>query len=168
MVLAVPIIKDGKIVGVLANAMTTNELSQRVATWKKGETGYAFLVDEKGKVVAHPEKEFVIEEKNLGHHPLVSGYNDGNNGLVKYTEKDGTKVLGWAERNRYGWILATRQAQAEAYKDLRWTQIAGALILLSTIIVVILISLRTGKAIAAPVMKLTEIANRISVFRKVL
>ncbi|MFZ1200136.1 MAG: cache domain-containing protein, partial [Desulfobacterales bacterium] len=53
LILAVPIKSNDQLVGVLAAAMTVDDLSQYIATWKRGDTGFAFLVDEKGKVVAH-------------------------------------------------------------------------------------------------------------------
>ncbi|MDP2861355.1 MAG: cache domain-containing protein, partial [Desulfobacterales bacterium] len=53
-VLAVPIkAADNSIIGVMAAAMNIDDISKIVAAWKKGKTGFAFLVDEKGKVVSH-------------------------------------------------------------------------------------------------------------------
>ena len=51
LVLAVPV-KDGdRLVGVIAAAMTIDVISANIANWRQGDTGFAFLVDEKGFVV---------------------------------------------------------------------------------------------------------------------
>ena len=83
LVLAVPIVHGERgLVGVMAAAMNIDEISRRVANWKEGETGFAFLVDEKRKVVAHQIGTFVLEQKNLNSHPLIAHYET--------TKKDAT------------------------------------------------------------------------------
>ena len=54
LVLAVPIKSENQTVGIMAAAMTVDDISKNIATWKQGKTGYAFLVDEKGYVIFHP------------------------------------------------------------------------------------------------------------------
>lgn len=43
------------VMGVIAIAMHIRELSERIANTTIGKTGYAFILDETGKVVAHPQ-----------------------------------------------------------------------------------------------------------------
>ena len=82
-VLAVPIkAADNSIIGVMAAAMNIDDISKTVAAWKKGKTGFAFLVDEKGKVVSHQIPEYVLEQKDLNSHPLVSCYQEEREGNV--------------------------------------------------------------------------------------
>ena len=54
--------------------MTLDDVSKNIATWKKGQTGYAFLLDEKGNVVAHPDKMYVTSRKQLRDHPLIQTF----------------------------------------------------------------------------------------------
>ncbi|UCH22837.1 MAG: zinc-ribbon domain-containing protein, partial [Deltaproteobacteria bacterium] len=77
LVLSVPIHQGNNLVGVMAAAMNIDEISKYVALWKKGETGFAFLIDEKGKVVAHQHKQYVVKEKNLSSHPLIAAFRKG-------------------------------------------------------------------------------------------
>ncbi|MCK5204878.1 MAG: zinc-ribbon domain-containing protein, partial [Desulfobacterales bacterium] len=52
LVLAVPIKSENQTIGIMAAAMTVDDISKNIGTWKKGKTGYAFLVDEKGYVIS--------------------------------------------------------------------------------------------------------------------
>lgn len=163
MVLAVPVKRGDQIVGVLANAMTTDALSKRIATWKQGRTGYAFLVDETGKVVAHPKKEFVLKQRSLKDHPLVAASRAGRKGIVEFTEDDGTLYLGQSTRTANGWTLVIQQSKQEAYAQLRSSQNVAILILITTVLLVILIAATIGRALARPIVALTNAADRISV-----
>jgi methyl-accepting chemotaxis protein len=163
MVLAVPIKSGDQTIGVLANAMTTDALSKRIATWRQGKTGYAFLVDETGKVVAHPKKDFVVKQINLKTHPLVTASMAGKKGIVEFEEEDGVPYLGQAIKTSLGWTLAIQQSRKEAFRELKSTQSVAILILIGTIIMVVLIALAMGRTLVKPIAKLTRTADRISV-----
>ncbi|MCU0539620.1 MAG: zinc-ribbon domain-containing protein [Desulfobacterales bacterium] len=72
LVMAVPIRDGQRVVGVMAAAMTVEEISKKIATWRRGSTGFAFLIDEQGYVVAHPQKQFSEKRENLNASPLIS------------------------------------------------------------------------------------------------
>lgn len=65
LVLALPIFRKGIFAGVIAAAMTTETISRSVADWQLGVSGFAFLVDEQNKVIAHPRRQFVLEERRM-------------------------------------------------------------------------------------------------------
>ena len=77
LVLAVPIRRGNRLIGVMAGAMTRDQLSQSIVRWRRGKTGYAFLIDEKGKVIAHQDQSLVITKKNLNNDPLIKSYKKG-------------------------------------------------------------------------------------------
>lgn len=162
MVLSVPIMADGKLVGVLATAMTTDELSKNVVTWKKGETGLAFLVDETGKVLAHRTKPYVLEEKNLTDHPLIIARKKGRSGNIHFQKSDGQKYVGAALNTKYGWTVAIEESRKEAYAVLRYTQTVAVIILFVTVIGVILINIGLGRTITRPIRTLIDAADQIS------
>ena len=159
-VLAVPIKRGETTVGVMAEAMTIDEISKRIATWRQGQTGYAFLVDEKSKVVAHPNRAFTLQQKNLSAHPLIAAANAGKTGLQYFT--DDTSYIGYTAKTRYGWVLAVQQEEQEAFAVLRQISMFGLILFGVTILAVFLISLVAGRAITRPINQLTDVAERIS------
>jgi methyl-accepting chemotaxis protein len=163
LVLAVPIKRNGVIVGILANAMQLNDISKRIATWKRGDTGFAFLVDERGRVVAHQLADYVKDQKQLGRHPLIQSYNSGRSGFHQFEDAQGEVQIGHVRGTRYGWALAIQQNEAEAYSALYATQRFAYILLGCTILVVILVAWLAGRALVQPIKRLTEAADRISV-----
>jgi len=162
LIIAVPIKRDDSTIGVMAMAATVEDLSKLVATWKQGKTGFAFLVDEKGKVVSHQVEEYVIQQTNLSEYPLIAAFKKGQNGMIYFNDR-GTMRVGYAKETKYGWTLAMQQDMKETFKTLRDTGMFTYILLGITALGVIIIAWFLGRAIGTPLKKLTEVAERISV-----
>ncbi len=163
LVIAVPIQKNGQTIGVMAAAMTRDAISKRIANWRQGDTGYAFLVDQDGKVVAHQVEEFVQEQRDLSQHPLVKAANANTNGMVEFINDDGQEAIGFAATTPLGWTLAIQQEKEEAFVILKESQMFAIMLMGATFIIVVLIAYLASRAIVTPIRKLTDAANRISV-----
>jgi methyl-accepting chemotaxis protein len=163
LVIAVPIRKNNQTIGVMAAAMTRDAISQRIANWRQGKTGYAFLVDQYGKVVSHQLKEFVEEQKDLSNHPLVKAANANKSGLIEFKDDNGRDEIGFAKTTQLGWTLAIQQEKNEAFAILKESQMFAFALMGATFIIVIIIAYIASRAIVTPIRKLTDAANRISV-----
>jgi len=163
LVIAVPIRKNNQTIGVMAAAMTRDAISQRIANWRQGKTGYAFLVDQYGKVVSHQLKEFVEEQKDLSNHPLVKAANANKSGLIEFKDDNGRDEIGFAKTTQRGWTLAIQQEKNEAFAILKESQMFAFALMGATFIVVLIIAYIASRAIVTPIRKLTDAANRISV-----
>jgi methyl-accepting chemotaxis protein len=163
LVLAVPIKKNGETVGILANAMRLDDISKRIAAWKRGDTGFAFLVDERGKVVAHQLPDYVQEQKHLGQHPLIQSYTSGRSGFHQFNGAQGEVQIGHVRGTRYGWALAIQQREAEAFAEFYASQRLAYALLIGTMLVVSMVAWWAGRALVQPIKRLTEAADRISV-----
>ncbi len=62
-VVAAPIKREGRVVGLLGGNVKLKELNQKVISHKIGNSGYAFMVNENGVVISHPNKDVIM--KNL-------------------------------------------------------------------------------------------------------
>jgi methyl-accepting chemotaxis protein len=162
LIMAVPIKRADSILGVMAMAATIEDLSKLVATWKQGETGFAFLVDEKGKVVSHHVEDHVAKQTNLSEYPLIAAFKKGQKGTIYFSDGGAMKV-GYAKDTKHGWILAMQQDISETFKTLRDAATFTYILLGITALGVILIAWFLGRTIGAPIKKLTEVAERISV-----
>ena len=164
LVLAVPIKSEGQTVGVMAAAMTIDEISKSIATWKKNKTGYAFLVDEKGFVVAHPNRQYVAKRKNLNTHPLIANYRKKGWTTIttRFTNPNEQPALGHVRSNNYGWALALQQEDNEVFAALNRMQRFALTLLGCTVLLVSVIAWFSARAIVTPVMKLTDAAERMS------
>ncbi|MGD2272269.1 MAG: cache domain-containing protein [Desulfobacterales bacterium] len=164
LVLSVPIYQQDNLVGVMAAAMTIDEISKYVANWKKGQTGFAFLIDEKGKVVAHQRKQFVVTQKNLRNHPLIAAFRKGKwtTKTTIFNNDKGEPTLGHVRGIKYGWALAIQQDSSEVFEPLKRVRNFALSLLFVTVVLVSLIAYISARTIVRPIMTLTDVAERMS------
>jgi methyl-accepting chemotaxis protein len=163
LVIAVPIQKQGRTIGVLAAAMTREAISGWVTNFKFGDTGSSFLVDQTGRAVAHKNNAFVLKRQDMSHHPLVQAAAEGRSDGIEFTDSDGKQVIGFARTTGLGWVIAIQQERNEAFAPLQKARISALILLTCTLVIVVLISLFSARAIVSPIKELTDAANRISV-----
>lgn len=163
LVIAVPIRKNNQTIGVMAAAMTRDAISKRIANWSQGDTGYAFLVDQDGKVVAHQIADFVETQKDLSKNQLVQAAKVNKTGLVEFKDADGLDVIGFSKMTQLGWTLALQQDKKEAFAILKEAQTFAFILMGATFVIVVIIAYMASRAIVTPIRKLTDAANRISV-----
>ena len=164
LVLSVPIKSDDQTIGVMAAAMTVDDISKSIATWKTGNTGHAFLVDDKGFVVSHPNRQYVAKRENLNGHPLIANYRKKGWTTIttRFKTSNGQPALGHVRSNNYGWALAMQQEESEVFSALNRVQKFALTLLGCTILLVSVIAWFSARAIVTPVMKLTDAAERMS------
>jgi len=164
LVLAIPIKRGDQLVGVIAAAMTIDVISENIANWQQGDTGFAFLVDEKGYVVSHPNKQYVSKRKNLNSHPLIAGFRKKGWRTItnNFNAPNGETAFGHVRSNNYGWALVLQQQEGEVFAAYNRTQEFALILLASTVVLVFIIAWFSARAIVTPIMKLTDAAERMS------
>lgn len=65
LIVAAPILRDGTVTGVLYGVMDGTLLSTVTNQVKLGETGYSYIVNKAGVLMAHPNAENVLAQRNL-------------------------------------------------------------------------------------------------------
>ena len=92
------------IAGVIAMGMFITEMSERITNLQIGQTGYAFLLDENGKVVAHQKEEFADKSADFSTHPAFVQRPQSGKTLITY--KDGKKnVIAYVQKTDQGWRI---------------------------------------------------------------
>jgi methyl-accepting chemotaxis protein len=163
LILAVPIRANGALVGVLAAAMSIEDVSKIIAHWRTGRSGFAFLVDEHAKVVAHPSEQFVLAQQHLDDQPLVAAFRaDQQPHLMSFTQTDGKDVLGYVQGNRFGWAVAIQQDEEELFAPLRQTLMLGLALLAAAAILVGLTARISSKLLIRPILAMTRAADLMS------
>ena len=163
LVIAVPIKNNGQVVGLLSSAMELDAITKIVADWRQGQTGFIFIADQNGKVVAHQNEKFVQEQKDLSKHPLVLAAKGALMNLVEFKDFNNNDSIGFARKTQLGWTIAVQQEKKEAFAALQKARTTALMLFVVTVISIVIIAYFASKAIVKPIRKLTEAANRISV-----
>lgn len=152
---------DGTLKGVLAQAMTLTKLSEKIVNNRIGKTGFTFLVDEKGNVIAHPDAEMTRSRVDLSKHQALEGMAKGQ-AVTVYTDMNGKKIVAVAQKTAQGWTMVSQQDYAEAYQLVKAENTKALYLLIITLIIVCLIAVLMSRSLTAPILELTQVAEKYS------
>ncbi|MFL5413669.1 MAG: cache domain-containing protein [Myxococcales bacterium] len=164
LLLSVPIKQDGALVGVMAGGMAIEDISHIIAKLKIGATGRAFLVDDHGKVVAHPREEFVQTQRVLDDHPLVQAFlADRQPHTLSFAQRnDGKPVLGAVQGNRWGWAVGVQQEEAELFAPLRHMVEVALILLAGSAVLLAGIAWAFSRKLVRPILDMASAADAMS------
>ncbi|MEJ2620846.1 MAG: cache and HAMP domain-containing protein [Candidatus Thiodiazotropha sp.] len=148
--------------GVLAIGMTLDDISKKVSTTRFGETGYAILLDQEGKVISHINNEFTTKRTSLTDHPGYNALMLNNKNSLIYTDEQGEKIFCQVRRSKHGWILLVQQNYDEAFSALSDYNRKTQLLMAASFIIVVLVSFLISRQLTRPIQHLTLAADAIS------
>ncbi|MCT7962897.1 SpoIIE family protein phosphatase [Laspinema sp. D1] len=102
-----------EIVGVLALAITLTEVTQQVQAIQVGKTGYAFVVDSQGKILAHPHSHQFKALQDFHEYPPVKSLINGRSGLLIFEDSDQNKWVSYSISLPNGWGAIVQQQKSE-------------------------------------------------------
>jgi len=165
MVLAAPIRDPGgtsaSIKGVIAMAMHIRQLSKRITDTKIGRTGFAFILDGSGKVVAHQQAGAAPTTTDFSQHPAFVQRPKVDSVQINFEDNQEQKVAA-VRRTQSGWYVVAQQNHEEAYASLRAAELVGVVVLVLTLIVVSVVAYVFSQGLARPIRNLTRIADELS------
>lgn len=166
---AAPIMAGGSIVGVYALIIEASFLNDLVVGHKVGETGYAYVVDATGLIIAHPKSENVFKT-NLaemdGTRDFTKKMIAGQSGVDHYVFQGTAKTAGYAPVKTTGWSVGLTIPDAEflaasnAVRNL--ILLVSAAALLAAFFVNMLFSRSVTNQLGTEPSVMKDIARRIS------
>ena len=162
LILAVPILSRNHPVGILMAIFNTADMSAHIQNLRKGETGFAFLLDSKNRILAHPMEGYKTE-MDISENPLISAFQKSmeTTGTFQYNDQN-IDYIGHVKKIKFGWSIAVVQEEDEAFFLLHEAKISAVLIIIITVIITIFTAFLCAKMIIRPIKKLTEAAESIS------
>lgn len=170
---AVPIKDNGAVLGVLLARRDGNALAEITSDMGYGDTGYAYVINDKGIVVAHPNRDLVMDqfqpiEESQANPDLIplsqifSKVLDEKEGISTYTYEGKSLYASYSPIVGTNWTLMITANQEEVNEGVSRLTRFLALIVFSILILSILISYTLGKSLASPIIKLTDIVKKQS------
>ena len=167
---AVPVYSEnGNIVGVLAAIIKIDYITRQLLDVKLGQTGYPFMVDNKGIIIAHPRKELILEmdlTTQAGMAEIMKNMLAKQTGSDFYTFQGIKKVAGYAPVPLASWHIGVTQNMdellAHATTIRNFILITGLIFLVIAIVVVVFFARSLSLPIARAVRELNEAADQVA------
>ncbi|TDX52333.1 methyl-accepting chemotaxis protein [Orenia marismortui] len=156
---------EGEFIGILAGDVSLDQLSQAVASRKIGETGYAYMVNSKGKIIAHPNHSLVKEGYNIKQDFDFKSTLETKKGSIKYEDPDTyeEKLASYVSVDRINGIIFAQIKSKEAYAVKNKLQLV---ILGMSLFVLIMVGLAVyiinKKYLLNPINKLVKLISKVA------
>ncbi len=189
---AAPVYEGDQFIGVVAADMQLSQVTEQISSIKIGKTGYAFMLDDAGRILSMPPtgfemfglrpgdinteeffKETVLGLGNEDLRSVTSRMVAGGAGLLTVDINGVNHYISFApiESSHYSIALVVPvselqgpilSAQSETREQVLATAQFAATLLLVLLIIAIGVSIGLGNIIAAPIQRLTQIASQVS------
>lgn len=107
-----PIIIEDKVTGLLGGTVNLTEITDLVISKKVGEIGEAFLVQQDGLIIAHPNQDYIMNFNMLKQNNVSESFQDAIHKMVReeagvnrYTNENQDKYLAFAPVPGVDWSL---------------------------------------------------------------
>lgn len=154
----VPVYWDDKFIGVIGIEIDYETLAREVENIKLYDSGYAFVLDEKGNFVCHPHLDsaaLVNEDRPEAPDGLIS-----NDSHVQYSYEGVKKTAVWMPLNN-GMRLYVTVPTSEINRG--WQSLVRNILLASflTLLAVVAFTMRFANRLTQPLHQLTEAAKQV-------
>ncbi len=171
---------EGRLVGVVGIDVALEQLSQFLQTQRVGQNGVAFIINNKGEVVAYPNVELAAAEGE-GYRPLQMSDLDVpavTAAFQTYQEGSRSSFTFETEGQRYiasftpfpatfdkNWQIGVVVPEDDFIGSLKQTNQISLLISLGILLVAVVLAIFISRTISQPIVLLTEETRKIKDFQ---
>ena len=158
--------QSGRNAGVTVAEVNLKLIWDVITAIKIGKSGYAYVVDGDGRLIAHPDISRVLRNTDLSALPQVAAARGGSVATAEpaaiVRNLDGHRVLSAsAPIPKLGWLVFVEQPISEALAPLYTTLLNTGLLLVLGLAVAILAGLLLARRMTGPIRELDAGAARI-------
>lgn len=166
--IAAPIKDDaGEIAGVVAGTVELKYLTDIIGSEKFGESGYAYMLNKEGLVMAHPEqdkilKENLLESSSASLVEITKRMVNGETGAGYYTYEGSKKIVSFSPLEETGWPIGVTISYSEvssSLDELRNVALAVSSAIAVVIMLVVVIIIRRA---VKPIRKIAELTGLVA------
>ena len=134
-----PIMDGDTVIGIIGTPIELSYFSDMfVSKFKIADTGYIYLIDTSGLILAHPQKENILKVNLANDYDWGKKIVSTKKGNIEYTYEGVSKLVSFGTASKKGWIAAVTLPKTELLSSL--TQIKYYF-LLSALAAVAMVSL---------------------------
>lgn len=132
------------------------KVQELAAKTRAGEKGVVFVVDGKGALIAHPDKNRVLQQENLAGNEAVKLFLSGAQGAAEFRDELGNAMVGaYVPVKKNGWGVVVEEPMESAYFEMRRLETNSLLFVIAGIILTALTGIFFARSIEKPIKELT-------------
>ncbi len=162
--ISTPIRKNKLIIGIAVIATDLEVLGEQVGKLRFGETGYALVVDNRGQLLAHPDRKLLSSSKpiDLSYEAPIKNILRGGEGQFFFRDKQGKAWVSYGTRLDNGWGILVLQKKSEFNKSNREFQKLAFFIGLISVVGISGVTWILANRLIAPISSLTDATIKIA------
>ena len=165
--------RDGKVAGVTVAEINLKLIWDVITALKIGQSGYAYVVDEKGRLIAHPDISLVLRDTDLSKLPQVAEAlapapapgpeAGGDEHAARVAQSIGGRnvLTAHAAIAPVGWQVFVEVPLSEAFAPLYGAALRTAVLLAFGLIAATLVALVLARRMTGPIRAIEAGAERI-------
>lgn len=165
---------EGKVVGVLTSTVDYTTLSKLLADVTVGESGYSFIINNSGTMIAHPEFQYVLDAQNFieasKEDESLTALSDimkkmikGESDTGEYLFDGDKKFISYAPISGTDWSVGLTIPQGEVFAgigSLRTSMVLSTIFYL--ILGIVCIVFISKKFVTKPINSLVEVSEKLA------
>lgn len=156
---------NDKFIGAVATSLDLSAISEMIGNVKVGEQGYVFVLDDQGRVIAHPDPSQIGNVMPI--QEILDVLSDGSvSGTVDYEYinaegKNTEKYAVYSYLESTGWYIMTSMYYEEIESSTRSMLNAALIIGIITLVLAGLVGLRFANSITKPILMIVSDMDKV-------
>lgn len=170
---AVPIKVENKIDQVLIGRKDGNALSDITKSITYGKSGYSYIINGSGQIIAHPNSELVLSQfkpvEASAEDPSLQSLADGitymlehQNGVIEYDYNGASLYAGFHKIEGTDWIIVATANKTEFLSSLDILKLNMIILFVICLVISIIDTVILGMLITKPIILLSGISEKIA------
>ncbi len=167
-VISTPIYRENEIVGVLGASIDLRQITSFIELYNKEQLGYAYLVDNNGRVIFHPQKKYVEEMLDVSYLEPVQQVlkGEGHTGTGRYIFDGEEKIVAYASIGEGSWGILVQISVIDAFKEIDKIQNSLFALLVFGVFCIIIASISLSNYFMRPINTIIHSMEKVQVDRK--
>jgi len=154
--------RNGQLVGLINVVLEIEFLNEVVRSVNVGETGYSWIVDQHGTVVAHPDDALPLHRQARDiFDEMEEGWaviQENQSGFLRYVEKGNPMAsLYRTIPNTPGWAFVISISEEEMYRDIKAVSQAVLAAIGLGLVLVLVFSLAYSNTLSRPILNMKKV-----------
>ncbi|MEN3188560.1 MAG: methyl-accepting chemotaxis protein [Atribacterota bacterium] len=166
-VIAYPVVTEGKFRGIVGMTADTATLATLVSSIKLGQTGYGYLVDSQGFIIAHPDgnlilKQKVTETKSTELNVLGQRMLQGEEGFAEVKVEGKKELVAFAPVPLSRWTVVSTVPSEEIYGQVNALRNLVIFVIIGVAVLVALLSLWVSSRMSQGISRVKDVLNEVA------